>query len=254
MNRTKYLKLIPLMLMTVFLLSGCVSLQDLRDDHAIYTDKSEKEIIWQGRKYLYLTDTSESNFSPDYDFDNPINITDKEVPVLLAGYEGSFGYVSKDSVFISLYEKVYCLEEKYEEKKGLVENPPELKYFAYQYYEDDEYSTMHFEVLDTDKTKQLEDMLKACTVEKKDVDYMVVAEMYHSSKDGLFCAYNDITLCMNEEEQYFWDIYENEEYNLYKIPKEYNKTIEKVFEDAIRIAEENMEYWEEDEYEEYESY
>ena len=250
MNRTKYLKLIPLMLLTVFLLSGCVSLQDLRDTHAVFTDASKKEIIWQGRKYLYLTDSSVSNFNPEYD-DGYINITDKEVPVLMAGVEGDYGEVSKDGNFIALYESVYCLEEKFEETKEMLENPPELNYFAYQYYENDENSTIRFEVLDMDTTKQLTDILKSSTVEKKDIDYMSVAEMFRCSEDGLYSTYADILLCMNSEKQYFWEILEKEEYHIYEIPKEYIDSIEKIFADAIEVADEYMEYYDYDEYEEF---
>lgn len=253
MNRTKYFKVIPLMLLTVFLLSGCVSLQDLRENHATFTDASKKEILWQGKTYLYLTDSSVSNFSPEYE-QGYINLTEKEVPVLLAGIEGEYAEASKDGVFITSYGSVYCLEEEYEEMKALIENPPELNCLAYQYYENDDYSTLHFEILDVDTSEKLEDVWKSSTVKSKTEDYTMVAEVLQSSEDGYFKISDEKYLCMNSKGQYFLEVYEEEEFQLYEIPQEYNQILEKVFEDAIRIAEENMMYVLDDEYEEYESY
>ena len=238
----KCLKIVPLMMLLMFTLSGCVSLQDLRDDHAVWKDSKKKTIIWQEKEYVFLTDISESYFSPDFNLDDYINITEKDVPVLLSRYDGSFGYVSTDGKFINLYEQIYCIENEYEEMKQLLQNPPEINRFAYQYYANDEYSTACFEILEEEETKILEQILQECTDSYYETDFyeetMFIAEICKCSENKLFSMYLDTDINRNEDGKYIFCKYAEDYYGTAVIPDKYQDTIEEIFADAIKTAEE----------------
>lgn len=51
----KYLKIVSLVLLLMFTLSGCVSLQDLRENHAVWKDSTEKSnsMAWKRVCFSY---------------------------------------------------------------------------------------------------------------------------------------------------------------------------------------------------------
>lgn len=243
----KYLKIVPLMMLLMFTLSGCVSLQDLRDEHAFWKDSTKKAILWQEKEYVFLTDMDDSYFSPQYNFNDYINITEADVPVLLAGIEGEFGNVSTDRKFINVYQEVYCIESEYEEMKKLLEDTPEMNHYAYQYYANDDFSTSCFRVLDEETSEIFEKILKDSEEagyteynyeDNLDIEIMFITEICQSSENGLFSNYIDIDLNKNEDGEYMFSKYEGEYCGRVVIPEQYQDDIAEIFADAIVTSEE----------------
>lgn len=239
----KYFKMVPLMLLLMFSLSGCVSLQDLKDGHAVWKDSSEQTIIWQEKEYNYLTDSTTSNFAPEYDFKDYIRVTENDVPTLLAFFEGDYVSVSKDRNYLEVYEKIYCVEEKFAEVQERLKEDVEMNHYAYMYYEISEANgtyAMCLNMLTEEETELLKKIEENSVVGTEYTDYSWVAELYICSEDKLFNQYRNIDLCKTTDGEYFFESYAEEEYAVYKIPKEYYDSIEKIFADAIKASEENI--------------
>lgn len=233
------------MLLTIFLLSGCVSLQDLRDDHAVWKDTTKNVIVWQEKEYIYLTDSSESYFTPEFGFQENINVTYNDVPLLLAGFEGDYGMTSTDEKFIDVYHKIYCLEDEYGEMKKILENPPSMDHFAYQYYIYDDMAESCYRVLSGEEANLFEKIIKECEenyIEQGAYEEKIfIAEICKSSEDKLFSTYLDIDLNRNMDGKYMLSKYAEEDYGIAMIPEQYQDVIEEIFADAIENAEEDYE-------------
>lgn len=237
---SKYFKIVPLMLILMFSLSGCVSLQELKDQQAVWKNSSDQTIIWQGKEYKYLTDSAVSNFDPEYDYEKYVSVTKADVPTLLASWEGDYANVSKDGNYLIVYEKVYCVEEKLAEMEERLKEDADMNHYAFVYYNMNESYERCLCVLTEEEEKQLKEIEEKSVEKKEYTDYQWVAELYISSEDKLFTQYRDIDLCKTTDGEYFFESYAEEEYAAYTVPKEYYDSIEKIFANAIKSCDANI--------------
>ncbi len=239
MNKSrKYYKIIPLLFLLMFLLTGCVSLQDLKDDHAIWADASKKTILCQGKEYVYLTNYLESYFSPKYDPIRFLYVTEPDVPTLLAAYEGDYADISEDGKFICIYDKIFCIKEEAEEMKEYVQEKGALDRYGYEYYSKDDYEELFFHMLTKEESQKLETIIEKSDTTKNYEDYYWVTQMIQCSEDGMFRKYMEMELCITDKGAYILEQYGEEgRYAQYTIPAEYYGIIEDIFADAIEAYE-----------------
>lgn len=239
---SKYCKLIPLMIVLMLSLSGCVSLEELKDRQAFWKDDKKQTIVWQGKEYHYLTDTTTSHLSLEYDYMANIYIMKKDVPVLLAKYNSDYGDVTKDKQFINSWEEIYCIEDKYEEMKEFMKNPPEMDCYAYRFFDNDDAGSDRFCILEDEQEEQLKEIMKECKKEKdySQEEYNWVTEIFECSKDGLFRNYLSRDLCRTVDGELFWEVATESSYAAYEIPEKYYQVIEEIFAEPLRVSRENV--------------
>jgi len=245
----KILKIVPLMLVIVFMLTGCVSLQSLKDEPAIWTDSTKKTLIWKENEYLYLTNEESSNLYIDINANTTLNVTKSDVPTLLKFRLGDFAVVSKDEQFVSVYTDIYCIKNKYEEMQKRLEEENNLNLCASQYYnwggEGEDFSSTLLHIFTDEEEKLLEEIDKN-SVQKKNYEdweeHVFISDLFFVSEDGVFREYRDIGLYRTKDGEFFWEKFVEGEYATYAIPEECNESVESLFADEIKKAEEGEEY------------
>lgn len=251
---SSYYKIIPILLILVFSLSGCVSLQTLRDKQAVWEDASQKSILWQGKRYVYLTNADETYFAPPLNDEIYLNLTESDVPVLLAEYIGEYLDVSQDENFLIFYSDVYCAEEKYGEMKERLKSDIKMDNYACYYYENIEDYTGNMKIFTQKEMNLLEQMDQSKFVEKvySEEQYFEyeynewIADIYLCSDDLLFQKYCGVDLYISGNGEYVWEKYQDDKYYVYVVPQQYNAIIEEVFADAIESYYEMYEEYEDD--------
>ena len=186
----KWIRLVSLLVLFCLCLSGCGYLDELRATRGVFAEDGSI-VLADGTKYLPLPENE--YFCPD--FSNPIYIDivkDEEVPLLLTGLLGIWGYLSKDGQFIqddAAIPQNYCREGIYESilermNEGFT---PEL--YCYSYYDYETYEQMLYtftpqqaEALESVLANQEPITLPAGA--KLDYDYQVY--LYRYSNDYLF--------------------------------------------------------------------
>lgn len=239
---SKYCKFVLLMIILLLSLSGCVSLKDLKDSQAFWKDSKKDTIVWQGKEYHYLTDLAESHLNLDYDYMTYIDITKEDIPVLLARYSSDQAYVSEDKQFINLWEKIYCIEDRYEKMKELLKNPPKMECYAYRFFDNDDAGSDRFCILTEKQKKQLKEIIEESKIEKdySQEEYYWVAETFASSADGMFRNYLGRDLCQTVDGELFWEVATESTYAAYEIPETYYKDVKEIFAEPLRVSKEKI--------------
>lgn len=132
-NIKKKIKTISLVLMVCIVstaLSGCFSLQELKEKQANMDD--EGNICVGNYKYIAIEAGEELN--PDFDEFNEVYISDEEIPLLLTPEMGSSYTISDDGIFIEGYKGYYCREDKYEEVSSALSKKYTVKGYKYGYH------------------------------------------------------------------------------------------------------------------------
>jgi hypothetical protein len=194
----------------------------------------------------------DSTFYVDTDMNITLNVTASDVPTLLKRYWGDYAFVSKDAIFLCVDSDIYCRQDKYDELKARIEEGSKMELYASQYQsmtgDDGDIDTLLH--IFTDEERILLDKIESSSIKKTvdpvefwdGSDYIYITDMYLVSEDGLFREYRSIGLCRTKNQEYFWEKYEQDEYVIYKIPKEYIESIETLFAKEIEAAEKYKEY------------
>lgn len=123
-----------LVLTFAFSLSGCTMASKRARQAFLNEDGS---IEWQGSKYIVM-EVSEDFYLDTY-YADYINVTERDVPVLLADFLGSMYYVFADDNL--LYDDwdgaLYCKEDAYEEMYNEINKDTEYTKYYYEHYGDD---------------------------------------------------------------------------------------------------------------------
>ena len=152
-------------------------MDELREKQAFFTENGD--IIYGASVYVLLPKSELLQPVYDYSTDSQLNVTEKDVPVLLSPMLSEITlYLSDDEVFLCGYdgsrdgELIYCREDKYEEMVDRIKgsfNPTKACYlyetyneetneYLYDYYilSDEEYAS----VKEVFKTKQPQNFLQ----------------------------------------------------------------------------------------------
>ena len=127
-------------LMLCLSLCGCQELDDMRATHAFWQE--DGSILWNGNVYRQLGGDGTS-YDLDFVYGNVIiNVTTKDVPVLLSGMFGESFDVSADGTLLEAYNWqtgyiMYCREDVYAETEEYLKNGFELATYYYTYLDED---------------------------------------------------------------------------------------------------------------------
>ena len=121
-------------------LCGCQKLDDMRATHAVYQE--DGSILWNGQVYRQLGNVEmRDEIAMVYDH-QLINVTTKDVPVLLSDVFGEQYDVCADGTLLesnywSEGYTLYCREDVYEETAEYLKNGFQLETYYYSYLNED---------------------------------------------------------------------------------------------------------------------
>lgn len=246
----KVLRAISLIVVTVIVccsLSGCMAIDKLRQSQAFWIDDSTIE--YQNQKYIALP--YDDKLQPVTNEHNTVEVTQKDVPVLLSAFIGDTFDLSDDGVFLCIREDAgyisYCLEEHYKEINDKIQNGYDIETYCYEYYdyENDEYKYYKFSKQEEEAVEYVVNniepqiMPEAATL---DFEHLVVVEA--CSEDMYFRK--DAAQITIKDDTYYVVItqYEdtlNEQTLLYKVPEDkkdiFVKMLKPSVESEVRLYE-----------------
>ena len=127
----KILKLSLALLLCVvlaFSFCSCVDVDELRNNQGFWANKERTVISFRGAEYKLLPACDEIYVVPSAEWYDPIYITEKDVPVLLAADKGMVAQIGKGAellvcgIWESDTDKVYCRTDLYDQKVKAIES------------------------------------------------------------------------------------------------------------------------------------
>ncbi len=257
-KKTKILALLIAVVMMCLCLGGCDELDDLKSKQAYWTnDKSIDSITYNGEIYKLLNfkeTTPYTLYNLDYSLDNYINVTEKDVPVLLSNAYGSSLQTHKDGTFLEGYiydpfnesnptlynngrDVMYCKEELYDEISKTLEDGIKYTNYGYSTYSyDDTTDEEIFEYiyLSQEACDVINDVLENVEPEYTSYKGEFVVTLDVISEDKYFATTN-----YNYEIVYEYESFEKtyyitsfmqttEDYTYYEIPQKYNEIFDEI--------------------------
>lgn len=139
----KSMLVLLLVLVQLFVLSGCSALDALRNNQAFYNQ--DGDILWNGSTYKQLPTCPD--LYPEISYETTIYVTEPDVPVLLSAMFHLSRYTPSedcrilmaDDYDVNLY---YCEASIYEDLCARIRDPfvPELVCYSYDVFDDDPYT------------------------------------------------------------------------------------------------------------------
>ena len=120
-KRTRFLALLTAGLLCLSF-TGCKRLDELKEAHAFWQEGGA--ILWGDTVYKPLPETEmELNGTPDEKdgYSLTVNVTEKDVPVLLSELEGQYMTPYRDGLFLAGYGTLYCAADRYDEMLELID-------------------------------------------------------------------------------------------------------------------------------------
>lgn len=178
-------------------LSSCKELDELRDKHAFFNNRS---IMYDDKLYKVLVTYEGLNFNfagAEY-----INVTDPDVPVLLSETFNFHYYINDDKTIIhsDYYDEWYVREDKYSEFENKIKNGVNYSEVGFEYYnaslgDDDEY------ILNESEKKTFMSLMEGKTVSENFEVYQELF-LFEQSSDRLF-RHNDYYVVMRTDKGYY---------------------------------------------------
>lgn len=236
--------LATILLLQCFLLSGCDALDELREKQAYYTE--DRKIVYNDAVFVLLPENELLQPVYDYSADCQLNITGKDVPVLLSSMLSERTlYMTEDGIFLCGYDDtrngniVYCREDKYDEIVARMKEefkPTKACYF-YNIYDTETYENSggHY-VLSDEEFSAVKEVMITTTASNLpsnayiEYDYTISLEL--CSEDLLFRKYAmDISLLDNQ----YYIIYHSEDdtTSIYTVPDSYNEIFSNILKDGM---------------------
>ena len=223
-------------------LCGCQELDDMRAAHAFWQE--DGSILWNGNVYRQLGD-EDTRYDLDIVYDNvTINVTTKDVPVLLSGMSGMFSEpfdVCADGTLLEAYDwkggyVMYCREDVYAETEEYLKNGFELSTYYYSYLDED-YNSFNYYLTEY-QTKTINDILASVIpapyTEYEDEEIWDSLILHGCDESHRFSQSYLLDLWMTED-AYFLATDED----VYPVPE----TFEPIFNDIVKAYVETMEEW-----------
>ena len=223
------------------LLCGCGALDEMRASQAFYDE--EGNILWNGTVYKKLPQGE--CFTPEIDYSNRVNVTQRDVPVLLQEMfaEEVLKADSDDLILEKTYsyspgyydEVYYCRADRYEEVAKRLEAPFAPDMVCYEYYvynpETEEYEDKIYRLSDEEwgvLKKILETVEPMQVSEGWDLDYDRIVFLEESSEDRLFSReFLDLMVCGST---YYLRFDYGRETKIYEVPKDAAPHVAKIME------------------------
>ena len=271
MKRTlKTLAAVALVIVLCMSMTGCMKIDKMRE-HQGYVDE-KGNIVVNDVTYIMLPycEFLSPKFSYDYygilfsNSDSVINLTDKDMPVLLSNFTDNKCRLSEDGMFIvkdgiydyngNYYESYYCHEDIYDEILAAIETgytPDGYKYY-YTDYESEEYYDAEYILTDAQVNAINRVLSTVSTIDELPDDLMELyryeyyTEIYSFTKDMPFEQY-EFEIYQYDSGYYiyksYWSAVEGEWYyeEIYPVPEEFNKTFDEI---TAKTKEEAMKWLE----------
>lgn len=235
-------RVLGLILITVIVatsLSGCLLIDEMREEQAFIVE--ENIIEYKGKKYMLLP--VDETLKPISTENKSAQVTEKDVPVLLSAIIGLPYDVSDDGVFIFTYTAdnylCYCREDRFDEISKMLANGYDLDDYCYEYYdyEEDDYKFYRF----SSEEKQAV-LYVIQNVEPQELpvgamlDYDYLANIEACSDDMNFRKDIAQITVKNSVYQIVITEYtgtENEQTLLYRVPDDLNNIFEKIMKPMV---------------------
>ncbi len=271
MKRTaKILAAIGLIIILCVSMTGCMKIDKMREQQGYIDDKGN--IIVNGEKYMPLP--SCDYLAPDFEgyygslfqsSDYVVNITEKDVPVLLSNFADERCQISKDRMYIvkevmddyfGYYgEQYYCHEDIYDKISSAIEagySPDGYKYY-YTDWEDTENYEKEYILTDAQVSAINEVLSTASTLDELPYDvengmWEYYTEIMSFTKDMPFERY-EVDIYKHQSGYYIYKSYWNEDDtewlydDVYLVPK----ALEKTFDEITAMSEKTQKMWEAEE-------
>lgn len=197
---TRWVAAVTVLLLCLSLCS-CARLDELKARHAVWQE--DGTILWNDAVYKPLPDMGEEVGINRYRLDDqPLRVTEADVPVLLSTSSRYFNYFEKDSngVFLRGYVErdddyhgkyiLFCREDRYEEIAAEFANGFEAKGLCYDYY-DNQLSAMQTYYVNVAQEYDLSYVLSTAEWFFYDDDFHTVyeAELYWHDAFDLYREY-----------------------------------------------------------------
>lgn len=220
-------------------LSGCFSLQELKDKQA--TRQSDGSL--RVGEYEYIRIEENEYLLPGFQEYKTVYLTDEkeDIPLLLSGIYGTTLEISDDGVIIIDYDDgtCYCRSDYFEVVQEAVNKKYEVKGYKYSYVDTEE-GTEKVRILTTEEKVAIDEIFSTVKKRKlKDISgYYNLADVYSFSEPKFFGRY-EFEIIKNNNDIYILR-YEgkNGEECFYKIPN--NK--KQIFDDIIKEADDIYNY------------
>ncbi len=279
----KILKISTLALVIVIMcmsFCGCAELDDMKESHAVWTEKGNKDsITYNGKTYKLLENNELHDPQYNQNWDNTIYVTEPDVPVLLSTDFGIDLQLSADGSIISGYifddyktevqnpyglpfyseyglsyvdgngkMVYYCEESKFDEISKKIEAGINYTGYGYEYWtyngEDEPY---HYTYLSDEDAKMIDKIIETVKPDQHNeipYEYMSICILDKVSDDKSFG--------MTSYEVYYYGdgnycLGEWSEIGIcttYEVPEKYIKDFDRIFKYAL----ETSEYWDPSEY------
>ena len=241
----KTIALILIISIVGVLLCGCNALDELRKSQAFFTE--DGKILYGETEYLPLPECEE--LQPITDEEKYINVTAKDVPVLLSVYFTNSYCLSQDGNFIvdNISEEsiVYCRSDIYGSTLERIENGfiPTDYYYCYLDYNayDDYESYMKYYYLTKEQKSAIDTVLSSGVPEHLPEIVEITSEysvlINATSSDKVFSKYA-CDLCFNEN-KYYIAVYKDNETFMYHVPD----NMSEIFSDIMKKYIDSENYW-----------
>lgn len=110
--------------------ASCDAIDEMRELRGFWNE--DGSISYGGKTYLLLPECDELH--PPMREEDMVNITEKDVPILLAGQFGKRFYKSVDGDFLWGGDIVYCVSDRYDDIAQRIEAGIQLDGYCYAYY------------------------------------------------------------------------------------------------------------------------
>ena len=221
--------LILALLMLALPLVGCDKIDEMRANQGFWND--DGSISFNGETYKPLS-PSEYFYIDLY---RNLEITEKNVPVLLSERLGKNFNISCDEVFIAHDSEYYCRTDKYDYVEKCITEGIKLDHVGF-YYTFNGYKLGKVGHILTEKElSAVENIMRGENIVKKAIhevaEYNICILLHKCSSDMLFATRSDIRLYIDSDNCYFI----SDGPIVYSVPSKYDKLFDNMFEEFREI-------------------
>lgn len=233
------------LLMLAPALIGCDNIDELRAKQGFWNDDGSISFNGETYKRLYTNEHLSSSTWRD------LNITEKDVPVLLSGwFQSAYATYSIDSsnIFIvwqnpDVPPEIYCRSDKFEYFSDLLKEGIVYDKFCFYYVgldeEDDEWEDIRYILTDKEKAA-IHDIIEN---EPKAEDYNLeegydILSIFYQSTDGFFEKSSNIELLVSNSQCYI-TVREDDNERIFRVPDNYKK----LFDGMLKNYRDSMYSW-----------
>lgn len=257
MKRTaKILAAIGLIIILCVSMTGCMKIDKMRERHGYIDEKGN--IVVNGETFIalpyceYLAPEFEGYYGSIFqESNNVVNITDKDVPVLLSGFSGENCHISKDEMYLvkevfdeyhGYYgEQYYCHEDIYDKIYSAIEagySPDGYKYDYTDWNDEDNNWDKEYILTDAQVNAINEVLSTVSTIDELPYDVESYGYIYFteimSFTEGMPFERYEVDIYKYESGYYIYDSHGSEDNtewlydDIYRVPKSFEKIFDEI--------------------------